>query len=428
MLALTPGIGDIDIMVASELLEGARAVAGGFVTPDRTLAIASTARALVMDEKIAMGDGRRDPVQLAQAITDRAQHAILIDMDVIARRAGAMVNAVMLGALAATARLPIPVEAFEAAIRQDGKAVDSNLRGFRAGLAADDAPVEAAAAEDQTSTLARFANEIAALPEAARDLAALGAQRCLRYQDAAYAQLYLARVSAIAALDRAGGKLAAETARHLALRMTYEDVVKVAQAKIDPQRLARIAGEVGAAAGEPVRVVDFLKPGIEEVCSVLPEKLAQRVLALAQRRGWLDLHWGVSIATTSVMGFLRFWLLARLARFRPRSYRFAQEQRAIEAWLGLIKQAAARSADLALEIVECANLIKGYGDTHKRGSANFARIVEAVVTPALAGDTARAIDAIASARTAALADPEGESLARCLAEIEAASASRVAAE
>jgi indolepyruvate ferredoxin oxidoreductase beta subunit len=35
VLALTPGIGDIDLMVASELLEAGRAVAGGFVTKDR---------------------------------------------------------------------------------------------------------------------------------------------------------------------------------------------------------------------------------------------------------------------------------------------------------------------------------------------------------------------------------------------------------
>ena len=60
MLALTPGVGDVDVMVASELMEAGRAVAAGFVTPDRTLSIASTSRFLVMDEKIAMGDGRYD--------------------------------------------------------------------------------------------------------------------------------------------------------------------------------------------------------------------------------------------------------------------------------------------------------------------------------------------------------------------------------
>ena len=58
ILALTPGVGDIDIAVASELLEAGRTVANGFVTPDRTTMIASTSRFYAMDEKIAMGDGR----------------------------------------------------------------------------------------------------------------------------------------------------------------------------------------------------------------------------------------------------------------------------------------------------------------------------------------------------------------------------------
>jgi indolepyruvate ferredoxin oxidoreductase beta subunit len=208
-------------------------------------------------------------------------------------------------------------------------------------------------------------------------------------------------------------------------------VVKVAQAKIDPARFVRIAAEIGARPGEPVMVADFLKPGIEELCSILPEGLAHRILALAQRRGWLDrFHWGMEINSTAVTGFLRFWLIAKLRRFRPRSHRFALEQRAIAAWLGLVAQAAARSAELALEIVECAGLIKGYGDTHKRGSANYERIARAVMAPALAGRIPldRAIDALASARAAALADPDGESLARCLAEIDAQSASLVAAE
>ena len=138
----------------------------------------------------------------------------------------------------------------------------------------------------------------------------------------------------------------------------------------------------------------------------------------------------MEIKSTAVSGFLRFWLLAKLRRLRPRSHRFAQEQHAIEAWLDLVAHAAARSAELALEIVECAGLIKGYGDTHQRGSANYERIARAVMAPALAGriPLARAIDAIASARAAALADPDGESLARCLAEIEAQTASLVAAE
>src|SRR5262249_48368416 len=58
ILALAPGIGDVDLLVASELLEAGRAVAGGYVTPDRTAAIASTSRAYLVVEKMAMSDGR----------------------------------------------------------------------------------------------------------------------------------------------------------------------------------------------------------------------------------------------------------------------------------------------------------------------------------------------------------------------------------
>src|SRR5476651_843150 len=56
VLALTPGVGDIDIAVASALLEAGRTVANGFVTPERTQVIASLSRFYAVDEKIAMGD------------------------------------------------------------------------------------------------------------------------------------------------------------------------------------------------------------------------------------------------------------------------------------------------------------------------------------------------------------------------------------
>ncbi len=138
----------------------------------------------------------------------------------------------------------------------------------------------------------------------------------------------------------------------------------------------------------------------------------------------------MEVRTTSVTGYLRFLLLAKLRRFRPRSYRYREEQAAIEAWLGLIAAAAAKSPALALEIAECARLIKGYGDTWKRGAANYAAIEARVIRPVLAGrmTVARGIDAIASARTAALLDPEGEALAACLADIERSSDLGIAAE
>ena len=118
----------------------------------------------------------------------------------------------------------------------------------------------------------------------------------------------------------------------------------------------------------------------------------------------------MELKTTTVWGYLRFWGLAKLKRFRPKSWRFAEEQIAIEAWLARVVAAAKLSGDLALEVAECARLIKGYGDTWKRGSANYATIEARVIAPVLEGriPVRAGIDAIASARTAALLDPEGE--------------------
>jgi indolepyruvate ferredoxin oxidoreductase, beta subunit len=437
VMALSPGIGDVDVVVASELLEAARTVAAGFVTPDRTLAIASTHRSHSIAEKMAMGDGRLDVEALAGEVTGNAHEAILFDMDAAARGAGAMINAVMLGAIAASERLPLPAEAFEAAIRADGKAVEANLRGFAAGLAAarERAPAGPSSGgakvhSASTESLADLEAQAAAFPGAA-DIIVEGLRRLAAWQDLDYARLYLDRLRPIALAARGDARLLRETARHLAVRMSYEDVIRVAEEKIAPARIAGIVERMGAKPGEPVAIVEFLKPGIEELCQLLPPRLATAVLGVARRRGWIDrFHWGMEVRTTSITGYLRFLLLAKLRRFRRHSYRYREEQAAIDAWLGLIAAAAERSAALAFEIAECARLIKGYGDTLKRGAANYAGIEARVISPVLAGrmSLARGIDAIASARTAALVDPEGEALARCLSEIERSSDLGIAAE
>jgi indolepyruvate ferredoxin oxidoreductase beta subunit len=427
--------------VASELMEAGRAIAGGFVTPDRTTTIASTSRSYLVVEKMAMGDGRYDPQRLIQSVEQNSKQSLLLDLEAIARQSSAMINAVMLGVVAGTGALPIPADAFEAAIRTDGKAVEANLRGFRAGLdAAKNGarlcpnPVKRHRAPD--ATLADLEHEIEDLPEAARAFMTEGVRRLAAYQDVAYARLYLDRLAAVREADakakaNADGRLLAETARHLAVRMSYEDVIRVAQAKIDPARFARIAKDMGIKPDQTFAITEFLKPGVEEFCSVLPPGLAKRILAFAEgHAGFAGAHWGMAINTASFSGFLRFYLLASLRGFRPRTWRFKEEQRNIENWLRLITRAAPLSAELAIEIAECAHLIKGYGDTHKRGSDNYRQIVSQVIEPALAGQIAirQAADAIASARTAALLDPEGEALTKCLAAIASPPVHAIAAE
>jgi indolepyruvate ferredoxin oxidoreductase beta subunit len=440
VMALVPGIGDVDLVVTSELLEAGRAIGGGFITPDRTLMVASTHRIYAMAEKIEMGDGRLDAEKLLRAIGENAQSVLLFDMDDLAQRNGAMINAVMLGALAGTGRLPIPEAALAAAIEAEGKAAEANLRGFYAGLeAARQTEIEASAAVAQAAgggQLAHFpsSDEFAGFPDATRTLIGEGVRRLTAYQDAAYAGRYLDRLRPIAQADRksgADGRLLAETARHLALRMSFEDVIRVAEAKLDPARMKRIAREVGAKPGEPVAVIEFFKPGIEELATLLPSFIAVPILRFSERRGWLGrVYWGMKLQSTSISGYLRLRALAGMRRFRKFSHRFREEQAAIDEWLDLVARAAACSPDLALEVADCARLIKGYGDTLKRGQNNYRTIVVQVIALAIAEKwpAAQSVDAVASARAAALADPEGESLALTLGEIDSRARVALAAE
>ena len=115
-----------------------------------------------MDEKIAMGDGRFDQDTLTKAIKEHAHDALLIDMDALAKQSGSIISAVMLGTIAGSGRLPLTAEQLEAAIRADGKSVDSNLRGFRAGL-------EAARAKTQTAKLPDKKKRAAATLQALED-------------------------------------------------------------------------------------------------------------------------------------------------------------------------------------------------------------------------------------------------------------------
>jgi indolepyruvate ferredoxin oxidoreductase beta subunit len=439
VLALAPGIGDVDLVVASELLEAGRAIASGFVTPDRTTTIASTSRSYLTVEKMAMGDGRYDPDRLIAAVEKNSKDALLLDLETIARNSGAMINAVMLGAIAGAGALPIPAAAFEAAIRADGKAVGANLGGFQAGFAAARAGSQRREEPNKrqhvaASSFADLESDIAAMPEAARSVATEGVRRLVAYQDLDYARLYLDRLKPIDNADTktgAGGRILATTARNLAVRMSYEDVIRVAQAKIDPARIERVRRELGIKPEQTVTVSEFLKPGVDEFCSVMPARLARPILRLAERFPKFGrAHWGMAINTASISGYFRFYVLARLRPLRRKTFRFQEEQRAIEAWLHAIAQATPLSADLAIEIAECARLIKGYGDTHKRGSDNYRTIERELMQPALAGAALPrpSAEAIANARTAALLDPEGEALAKCLADIQAQSNYRIAAE
>src|ERR1700752_2452769 len=136
VLALVPVPGDVDVVIASELMEAGRAVQRGFVTPDCTTLIASTHRVYSMTERTALADGRVDTPSLQEACALAAKRLIAFDMAGLAEATGSVISSVLFGALAGATLLPFPRAAFEAAIERGGVGVAASLSAFRAGFEA----------------------------------------------------------------------------------------------------------------------------------------------------------------------------------------------------------------------------------------------------------------------------------------------------
>src|SRR5919201_4726217 len=133
VLSLTPSPGNVDVMVASELVEAGRAMTNGYVSPGRTTLIASTHRIYATVEKMQMADGRFESDRVTQAAAQLAKRAVLFDMRQLAQESGTVINAVLFGAMAGSGVLPLSRESCEQAIRRGGRGAEASLRGFAAG-------------------------------------------------------------------------------------------------------------------------------------------------------------------------------------------------------------------------------------------------------------------------------------------------------
>lgn len=421
VLALMPMPGDVDIVLASELMEAGRAVQRGLVTPDRTTLVASTHRVYSITEKTAMGDGRVDPATLLDHASSAAKQFVRFDMAAVAEETRSVISAALFGALAATGALPFGRSQFEATVTRGGVGVKTSLAAFDAAYARAQAPmgepapvvVATPVGTPRDPAVRALLARLDDFPEALRGVLVEGLRKLVDYQDAAYGSQYLDRVRRVVAVDRAPFTLAAETARHLALWMAYEDTIRVADLKTRGTRFARVAGEVRAQPGQIVDIEEFMHPRLQEICETLPAAIG----AWLQKPGWARRFVearttkGRRIATSSIRGFLMLRTIAGLRRWRRGTLRFKAEQAAIDAWLARILEHAVERPQLALEIAQCQRLVKGYSDTHARGTRNFTAIMAVVerTRGAIAPTTVREL------RDAALADEHGVQLQAALA-------------
>tara|TARA_R110002110_G_scaffold157570_1_gene354515 strand:+ start:65600 stop:67099 length:1500 start_codon:yes stop_codon:yes gene_type:complete len=427
VMSLFPAQGDIDIAIASEIAEAGRMVQRGFVTPGRTTLIASDHRVYGITEKEHLGDGIVDASVLQAVAGQYARDYIHYDMLALANAHGTVISSVLLGALAGAGVLPFAKDSYRAVISATGKAVASNLAAFEAsyerarsrGVEQFQPPPAAAPAADRfqlpAATTARgeaLLQRLRAFPAACHEILYLGLQKLVDYQDYAYAHQYLDELETVLALDAGDDDhaLVRECGRYLALWMCYEDIPRVAQLKTRSERMAKIRTEVQAEPDQLFAVTEFFRPRVEEMCALMPRALGQRVQASPGCRrvlGWFT--GGKRLRTDTIPVFLMLRTLAGLRRWRRSTLGYSHEHALIQGWLQAVRDAAGRDRALALELVECGRLVKGYGDTRARTTAQM----QAILAHA-AGGTVSA-DSIAALREAALADDEGRAFTRALA-------------
>ena len=432
VMALTPVPGDVDCVVASELAEAGRAIARGLVTEHTTL-IASTHRVYAIAEKSALGRGMHDPQELLALVRSQGRRAITFDMEETAQRNKSLISAVLLGALSGAGVLPFPRESFEAAISGGGLAVATNLAAFAdahrqaagAGASADAKRLTALPAVPERARNARLQpllERARRLPASVQPWVVEGLRRMLDYQDLPYAELYLTRLERIVALEPAGVPepcaLTQATARALALWMTFEDPIRVADLKTRAGRFERVRADVGARPGQLFGITEFLRPRVQEIAGTLPAALGAWVLRSPRRVRWVSrCTGGRRIRTGTVSGFLLLRAVAGLRRFRRGTGRFREENQRIEAWLAAIAHHAGAHYALAVELARAQRLIKGYGETGERGWRNFCALTAELERLAARADGAQLL---ARLQEAALADEEGAQLAREIAALDAA--------
>jgi len=417
VFSLYPVPGAVDVLLAPELLEVGRMIELGFPSPSRTTIIASTHRLYSIHEKVATGGGVYDTGRLTAAARTFSRVLVAFDALSVAREHGTEVNAVLLGALAGSEALPIGTAAYRAAIERKGVGVAANLNGFEVGLdlARRGTSASVTAPERVWRSPTRFAETLAALPEELRPTVGEALARLIDYQDERYAARYLERLQSFVAGDRA---LATLVARHLALWMTYEDAIRVADLKTRAARFERIRREAG---GSIIEVTDYLKPDLDEIYGILPYRL------VAPFARWAERRWphgrpalGQHVRTTTIVGFLRVWLLGRCRRLRPVSYRAHIEHARMEHWLAAVRQCAEWNHDLAREVASAAQLVKGYGDVRRRMTALFDDLLDTAMIAAReessrSGGFALSTGFAAAYRRLVLEGPDGEAEARTLA-------------
>ena len=251
------------------------------------------------------------------------------------------------------------------------------------------------------------------LPEPVVAVASDAIHLLIDYQGTSYAELYVHRLRRFVGKKGVDDAMLAEIARLMALRMAYEDPIRIAQLKL---------AELDQPSGNPPRpAVDVRKFSLEELIGALPAVISEYLLDALDWAGWSNKRVSVRFSTASRFGVRRLKIEAGLRRWRLFSMRYAKERVWVERWLHMIDRSLTKQPAAAHAIVQTATMIEGYGDVYRQGLADWNAIIDGLVKPTFDGVLALPDlgNAVTEARATAVADPRQAALKRKIAEIRA---------
>jgi indolepyruvate ferredoxin oxidoreductase, beta subunit len=412
IFAQFPVPGEIDIILAQEFLELGRALELGYGS-DKTTIVTSTHRIYSTLEKMPIGSGIYSDENLRKLAAGFSSKFIEINALELSKANGMddlAVNAILLGALSASGAVPIDKRSFIRSIEMVGVAVNASLKAFEVGWEYAQMNYDPNIAlsskwssfiEERASKLedkekkdymARVSNIESEYPENLKEILAESVYRLIDYQNIDYAERYLSEVNSIKILDaetKGTNYILTELfAKNLALLMSYEDGIRVAELKIKSDRFKRIREEMRVKDDQVFHVVDYLKPDAEEIYGLLPNILVAPVLSFTQSRLFKKIWWrkkpltmGQTPVTNSFSGYMRLWMLTKIKFLRPYSFRYKKEYKLIKSYTEAINKYASYDYKVACLVAKSAQMVKGYGKVRRRTMDAFYRFVDNIISP-----------------------------------------------
>ncbi len=258
-------------------------------------------------------------------------------------------------------------------------------------------------------------HHIPPLPQGLPDDLAQALDRHVRmlveFQNTEYAALYLDRLGRFHHRHGVSPALFREIADLLARRMSFNDPIRVAQIVLGRAALA----DPETSTIDPPN--NLYRPEIQEFVAMFPRDQAELIgdglAAVRMLRGRMRIH----LDRATGRARLRFFAIFR--RIRPTSLRSAREGSSTERWLHMIDRAYTKQPAALVEVVRSISIVSGYGASYQLALANWSLIINSLAKPVFDGDLAlpNLAEALAQARSAAMADASGEELRRTIADI-----------